>query len=164
MALARHLCASTGGGEEGTTAAAVAASAALTEEELQEYVREGLVVPKGWRLPDAMAVARLRDLVQRTLAVTCECSPPVLMPVGPHLPTNLYGSHGRDIPEELAASWMRLAMHPNILALVHSVLGPDVYVAVFARLRLICSSLAVCGPHPLTVSMSDRIVVCVGEW
>eukprot|EP01052_Picozoa_sp_SAG31_P000062 SAG31_NODE_2_length_46263_cov_45.908043_32_plen_354_part_00 len=97
---------------------------ALSERELQEYNQQGLVVPR-CRM-DGAAVLRLQSLVESTLDITCACEPPVQMPVGPHLPTNLYAAHGMPIPDRLARGWMGLARHPDILGMVQSVLGPDV--------------------------------------
>eukprot|EP01047_Picozoa_sp_COSAG01_P017115 COSAG01_NODE_898_length_12870_cov_27.573800_1_plen_176_part_00 len=166
--LAQHLCGSTacGDGTAAAAAATAAAAAALTDEELREYAREGLVVPKGWRLPGATDVSRLQQLVRRTLAVTCERSPPALMPVAPHLPTNLYGAHGRDIPEELAASWICLARHPDILSLVHSVLGPDMCGAAFvAGLQwpgYFCPATLDCEHHGAGIVACARVCVVWG--
>ena len=48
------------------------------------------------------------------------------MPVGPHLPINLYAMHGKPIPETIASGWMALARHPSITAFVKSILGPNI--------------------------------------
>lgn len=100
------------------------AALALSDRELREYNEQGLVVPRCCL--GKTYIARLQRLVESTLDITCARDPPVQMPVGPHLPTNLYAAHGMPIPDQLARDWMGLARHPDILGMVRSVLGPDV--------------------------------------
>ena len=104
------------------------ASALLTDDELDAYEREGQVVPRGYRLPDA-ALARLRAAADRIIEQTAKRDPDlVLVAHLPHRP----GINGLDGGEEI----FKVLIEPTLLDLVEQIIGPDIILwgsSVFAK-------------------------------
>ncbi|MEE3335414.1 MAG: phytanoyl-CoA dioxygenase family protein [Candidatus Latescibacterota bacterium] len=94
----------------------IAQTFGLTPQEHHTYRNQGLVRP-AYRLPGEN-VARLRDLVDRTLESTVGQPPESI--VCPYLP----GWNG--LPDDITSQWLDVAGTPEIVDYVVSVLGPDV--------------------------------------
>jgi hypothetical protein len=91
----------------------------LTEQEIEIYRRDGLVIPAGYRLPEA-TLARI-DALYRKLLDDNRDSPDFSADfiLGPHLDTDgTYGVKGD--PE-----WLEFAQIPEILDMVEQLIGPD---------------------------------------
>jgi phytanoyl-CoA dioxygenase PhyH len=103
-------------------------AALLTDGELDAYEREGQVVPRGYRLPDA-ALARLRAAADRIIEQTATRDPDLVLVA--HLP-NRAGINGLDGGEEI----FKVLIEPTLLDLVEQIIGPDIIVwgsSVFAK-------------------------------
>ena len=91
----------------------------LSEQEIQTYHRDGLVIPADFRLP-AETLARIGDLYQKLLddnRDTRDFSPDFIL--GPHLDgSGSYGIKG-------ASAWLEFARIPEILDMVEQLIGPD---------------------------------------
>ena len=102
----------------------------LTEQEIDTYRRDGLVIPSAYRLPaDTLAkIDRLyRELLENNRD-NPDFSPDFIL--GPHLDANgTYGIKGD--PE-----WLEIARIPEILDMVEQLIGPDMIlwgVTIFGK-------------------------------
>ena len=100
----------------------------LTDDEVRTYERDGQVVPRGYRLPDA-ALARLRAAADRIIEQTTTRDPDLVLVA--HLP-NRPGINGLEGGDDI----FRVLIEPTLLDLVEQLIGPDIILwgsSVFAK-------------------------------
>ncbi len=88
----------------------------LTPQELENFHRDGFVVPR-FRLSDDEA-SRLRGMILRLVAENPEFADFLMQ--APHVP----GSGGLGLKS--FPGWMEFAAHPAILDLIEQIIGPDI--------------------------------------
>jgi ectoine hydroxylase-related dioxygenase (phytanoyl-CoA dioxygenase family) len=87
----------------------------LTDEEIEIYARDGLVIPRAQLSPATQA--QMREALDRLLAFRDDVAPESL--ICPHIATARAGG------EAIAREWFTFATQPMILDCVQSILGAD---------------------------------------
>jgi len=91
----------------------------LTDQEIETYRRDGLVIPSGYRLPQK-TLQRIGELYDKLLADNCD-SPEFSADfiLGPHLDASgTYGVKGN-------RQWLEFARIPDILDMIEQLIGAD---------------------------------------